>query len=194
MKPSVLLAVVALATAIDPARAYEIEPSPLSVVQALMDAERETDLELALSLFSKDAIIVNVVGDKILSAQLPRFLELDMWLNESFELEQVTVERNRVVWTKSITAPFYEHISVAPIRFAFAADVRNGKIKSIVAHVPPEEIARIESACRQRTPEPRIYGNPCSAFIQWMKAESALAIAGTATSGSARDPVEMRVE
>jgi hypothetical protein len=139
-------------------------------------------------------IIVNVVGDKILSAQLPRFLELDMWLNESFELEQVTVERNRVVWTKSITAPFYEHISVAPIRFAFAADVRNGKIKSIVAHVPPEEIARIESACRQRTPEPRIYGNPCSAFIQWMKAESALAIAGTATSGSARDPVEMRVE
>jgi hypothetical protein len=119
MKPSVLLAVVALATAIDPARAYEIEPSPLSVVQALMDAERETDLELALSLFSKDAIIVNVVGDKILSAQLPRFLELDMW---------------------------------------------------------------------------RIYGNPCSAFIQWMKAESALAIAGTATSGSARDPVEMRVE
>jgi hypothetical protein len=194
MKPSVLLAVVALATAIDPARANEIEPSPLSVVQALMDAERETDLELALSLFSKDAIIVNVVGDKILSAQLPRFLELDMWLNESFELEEVTVERNRVVWTKSITAPFYEHISVAPIRFAFAADVRNGKIKSIVAHVPPEEIARIESACRQRTPEPRIYGNPCSAFIQWMKAESALAIAGTATSGSARDPVEMRVE
>ena len=41
-----------------------------------------TDLELALSLFAKDAVIVNVIGDTIESAQLPRFLELDMWLNQ----------------------------------------------------------------------------------------------------------------
>ena len=121
-----------------------------------MDAERDTDLELALSLFSGDAVIVNVAGDQIGSTQLPRFLELDMWLNESFELEQVSVERNRVAWSKPITAPFYEHIGVAPIRFAFVADVRNGKIKSIVAHMPFDEIARIEGACRERTPEPKI--------------------------------------
>ena len=53
MKPSALLVVVALTAAVGPAPADEIEPSPLSVVQALMDAERDTDLELALSLFSR---------------------------------------------------------------------------------------------------------------------------------------------
>jgi hypothetical protein len=176
MKPSVLLALAVLAAAIVATRADEIEPSPLSVVQALMDAERETDLELALSLFTKDTVIVNVAGDRIVSAQLPRFLEVDMWLHESFSLDQATVERNRVAWTRSITAPFYEHIGVAPVRFAFSADVRNGKIWSIVAYVPPDEIARIEGACRQRTPEPRIYGNPCPEFIRRIKAESAFAV------------------
>jgi hypothetical protein len=184
-----LSAVLALAASIGPARANGAEPSPLSVVQALMDAERETDLELALSLFAKDAVIVNVIGDTIESAQLPRFLELDMWLNESFALEQAAVERNRVTWTKAITAPFYEHIGVAPIHFAFAADVHNGKINSIVAHVPLAEIVRIETACGRQTPEPRIYDKPCSAFIQRLAAQSAFA-----TTAAARDRVEMKVE
>jgi hypothetical protein len=194
MKPSALLVVVTLAAAVGPARADEIEPSPLSVVQALMDAERDTDLELALSLFSRDAVIVNVAGDQIGSPQLPRFLELDMWLNESFELEQVSVERNRVAWSKPITAPFYEHIGVAPIRFAFVADVRNGKIKSIIAHMPFDEIARIEGACRERTPEPKIYGNPCSAFLQRIKAESAFATTEAAAKGTVQDRFDTRVE
>jgi hypothetical protein len=185
----VLSAVLALAASIGSARANGAEPSPLSVVEALMDAERETDLELALSLFAKDAVIVNVIGDTIESAQLPRFLELDMWLNESFALDQATVERNRVTWTKAITAPFYEHIGVAPIRFAFAADVRNGKIDSIVAHVPLEEIVRIEAACGRETPEPRIYGNPCSAFVRRLVAQSAFA-----TAAAAHDRVEMKAE
>jgi hypothetical protein len=184
-----LSAVLALAASVGPARANGAEPNPLSVVQALMDAERETDLELALSLFAKDAVIVNVTGGTIESAQLPRFLELDMWLNESFALEQATVERNRVTWTKAITAPFYEQIGVAPIRFAFAADVRNGKINSIIAHVPLEEIVRIEAACGRQTPEPRIYDNPCSAFIQRIAAQSAFA-----TPAAARDRVEMNLE
>ena len=194
MKPSALLVVVALTAAVGPAPANEIEPSPLSVVQALMDAERGTDLELALSLFSRDAVIVNVAGDQIGSAQLPRFLELDMWLNESFELEQVSVERNRVAWSKPITAPFYEHIGVAPIRFAFVADVRNGKIKSIIAHMPFDEIARIESACRERSPEPKIYGNPCSTFLQRIKAESAFATTEAAAKGTVQDRFDTRVE
>ena len=181
--------VLALAASSGPARANTAEPSPLSVVQALMDAERETDLELALSLFAEDAVIVNVIGDIIQSAQLPRFLELDMWLNESFALEQAAVERNRVTWSKAITAPFYEHIGVAPIRFAFTADVRNGKINSIVAHVPIQEIVRIEIACGRETPEPQIYGNPCSAFIRRLVAQSAFAAAA-----AARDRVEMKVE
>src|SRR5262245_60028605 len=52
----VLSAVLALAASVGPARANGAEPNPLSVVQALMDAEHEheTDLELALSLFAKD--------------------------------------------------------------------------------------------------------------------------------------------
>jgi len=177
MKPAVLLAVLTALAATLASAARAAEPNPLSVVQVLMEAEQETDLELALSLFAADAMIVNVVGDRIGAAQLPRFLELDMWLNDSFALEQVTVERNRVGWTRSITAPFYEQIGVAPLRFAFAADVRNGRIRSIVAHVPPDEIARIQSACRQRIPEPRIYGKPCSAFIERLKAESIFAAA-----------------
>jgi hypothetical protein len=185
----VLSAVLALSPSIGLARANAAEPSPLSVVQALMDAERETDLELALSLFAKDAVIVNVIGDTIESAQLPRFLELDMWLNESFALEQAAVERNRVTWTKTITAPFYERIGVAPIRFAFAADVRDGKINSIVAYVPIEEIVRIEAACGRQTPEPRIYDKPCSAFIQRIAAQSAFAAVA-----AARDRVELKVE
>ena len=152
-------------------------------------ATRSRKRPRALSLFAKDAVIVNVIGDTIESAQLPRFLELDMWLNESFALEQAAVERNRVTWTKAITAPFYEHIGVAPIRFAFAADVRNGKIDSIVAHVPLEEIVRIETACGRQTPEPRIYDKPCSAFIQRLAAQSAFA-----TTAAAHDRVEMKVE
>jgi hypothetical protein len=112
-----------------------------------------------------------------------------MWLNESFALEQAAVERNRVTWTKAITAPFYEHIGVAPIHFAFAADVHNGKINSIVAHVPLAEIVRIETACGRQTPEPRIYDKPCSAFIQRLAAQSAFA-----TTAAARDRVEMKVE
>ncbi len=159
-----------------PGRANEVDP--LSVVQALMDAEHATDLDLALSLFADDAVIVNVAGATIAGARLRTFLEADIWMHETFPLEQMAVERNRVAWTRPITAAFYENIGVAPIRFAFTADVRKGKIKSIVAHVPLEEIARIENACRRRTPEPRIYGNPCSEFVESIKAESVLATAG----------------
>ena len=184
-----LSGVLALAASIGAARADATEPNPLSVVQALMDAERDTDLELALSLFAKDAVIVNVIGDAIESAQLPGFLELDMWLNESFALEQATVARNRVTWTKAITAPFYEHIGVAPVRFAFAADVRNGKINSIVAHVPLAEIVRIEAACGTQTPEPRIYDKPCSVFIRRLAAQSAFA-----TTAAVRDRGDVKVE
>jgi hypothetical protein len=189
MKPIALLVVATLAAAIGAARADEPGPDPLSVVQALMDAESETDLELALSLFADDAVIVNIAGARTAGAQLKRFLEADMWLHESFVLEQTTVERNRVTWSKPVTAGFYQDIGVAPVRFAFSAEVRNGKIQSIVAHVPPDEIARIESACRRRTPEPLIYGGPCSEFVLFIRAETAFA-----TGAAAYDHVETRTD
>jgi hypothetical protein len=67
--------------------------------------------------------------------------------------------------------------------------VRSGKINSIVAYVPLEEIVRIEAACGRQTPEPRIYDKPCSAFIQRIAAQSAFA-----TTAAARDRVEMKVD
>jgi hypothetical protein len=184
MKPFALLFVLAVCAALGTARADEPGPDPLSVVQALMDAESETDLELALSLFADDAVIVNIAGARTAGAQLRPFLEADMWLHDSFVLEQTTVERNRVSWSKPVTAKFYQSIGVAPVRFAFSADVRNGKIQSIVAHVPPDEIVRIESACRRQAPEPLIYGGPCSEFIQFIKAETAFATARAAHDDS----------
>jgi hypothetical protein len=165
----------AVAAAITPACATERAPSPLSVVQALMDAEAKIDLKLATSLFADDAVIVNVAGAKSSGAELRRFIETDMWLRESFALEQATVEPDRVIWSQSITAEFYRNIGVDPVRFVFSANVRDGKIQSIVAHVPSDDIARIESSCRRQTPEPLIYGRPCSEFIQFMKAETAFA-------------------
>jgi SnoaL-like domain len=151
------------------------EPTPLSVVQALMDAESETDLELAVSLFAEDAVIVNVTGAAVGGAALERFLETDMWVHDKFVLEDVSVERNRVAWSKSIDDPFYRNIGVAPVRFALLADVRNGKIESIVAHVPPADIQRIDLACRQRTSEPQIYGRPCSKFVELITAQAEVA-------------------
>jgi len=40
------------------------EPDPLSVVQALMDAERAANLDAAMALFAADAFILNVTGWK----------------------------------------------------------------------------------------------------------------------------------
>jgi hypothetical protein len=189
MKPTAVLVAIAVAATIPAAHGGEPAPEPLSVVQALMDAEGETDLELAVSLFAADAVIVNVAGRRTAGAELRHLLELDMWMHESFALEQTRVEGNRVAWSRSITAGFYEHIGVAPVRFAFSADVRNGKIQSIVAHVPPEEIARIETACRHRTPEPPIYGRPCSEFVEFIRAEAAFA-----ASETAHDRIDTRLE
>ena len=79
------------------------------------------------------------------------------------------VNRNSVSWTKSVTGDFYRNLGIAPIRFAFRAVVDNGQIKSIVAHVPQDEIIRIDVACRRRAAEPLIYGRPCSEFVRYLK-------------------------
>jgi hypothetical protein len=43
------------------------EPEPLSVVQALMDAEIDTDLELAVSLFAGDADVAVAGGSRAMN-------------------------------------------------------------------------------------------------------------------------------
>ena len=156
---------------------------PLSTVQALMDAEQAFDLDRAMSLFADGAVIVNAAGARTAGADnLKLFLDEDMWFNDSFTLEQPLVEDNRVSWTKSVTANFYSKLGVAPVQFAFAAVINNGKIESIVAHVPRSEIARIEAACQRNEAEPMIYGRNCNEFIQYLKKQADFA-SGSAGSG-----------
>ena len=156
---------------------------PLSTVQALMDAEQAFDLDRAMSLFADDAVIVNADGARTAGADnLKHFLDEDMWFNYSFTLERPLVEDNRVSWTKSVTADFYSKLGVAPVQFAFAAVIDNGKIESIVAHVPWNEIARIEAACRRNAADPVIYGQNCNEFIQYLKKQADFA-SGSAGSG-----------
>ena len=170
MKLFVMLVASAVLAAIPSARGEDA--APLSIVQALMDAERASDLDRALSLLADDAVIVNAAGATTAGAEnLRRFFADDMRFNDSFELEQPVVDHNQVSWTKSVSAEFYRKLGVAPVRFAFTAIVDQGKIELIAAHVPPDEIARIEAGCR-RAVEPTIYGRPCSAHIAYLRHES----------------------
>ncbi|MGA9894251.1 MAG: hypothetical protein WBQ55_18305 [Xanthobacteraceae bacterium] len=164
----IALIVALLVVAIAGARAND--PDPLPVVQALMDAEQAFDLDRALSLFADDAMIVNVAGARTAGSEhLKEFLDADMWFADSFVLEEPVVNHNSVSWTKSITGDFYRNLGIAPVRFAFRAVVDNNQIESIVAHVPQDEIIRIETACRRRAAEPLIYGRPCSEFVRYLK-------------------------
>ena len=145
------------------------EGDPLSTIQALKDAERASDLDRALSLFANDAVIVNAAGVSTAGMEnLRQFLEEDMKFNDSFELKQPVVDHNQVSWTESVSADFYRKLGVAPVRFAFMAIVDQRKIELIAAHVPLEEIARIEAGCRRVT-EPVIYGRPCSQYIGYLR-------------------------
>jgi limonene-1,2-epoxide hydrolase len=167
MKLFAIAAAAILVTPIPFARAGAT--SPLSTVQALMDAEQAFDLDRALSLFAEDAVIVNAAGATTAGAEkLKRFLTEDMWFNDSFKLEQPAVDHNQVSWTESVSEDFYRKLGVAPVHFAFTATVDQGKIELIVAHVPLEEIARIEAACGHIT-KPMIDGRPCSEYIRYLR-------------------------
>jgi hypothetical protein len=147
-------------------------PPPLTTVQALMDAEQAFDLDRALSLFADDAVIVNAAGVTTAGAEkLTRFLEEDMWFNDSFELEQPVVDHNQVSWTEAVSEDFYRRLGVAPVHFAFTATVDQGKIELIVAHVPPQEITRIEAACRRAT-KPMIDGRPCTEYVRYLRLQA----------------------
>jgi hypothetical protein len=148
------------------------ESDPLSVVQALMGAQNAADADAALALFTDDAVIINLTGDKFAGDDLRRFIQTDTWVNDQFAMESPHVGGNKVVWTRSVTAGFYQHLGIAPVQFAFEATVQAGRIKSIVAHFPLWEITRIEEACRTRATEPVIYGRPCSEFVRGIKAHT----------------------
>lgn len=170
MKLSPLLAAAVLAIAMTAAHSEDADP--LSTVQMLMDAERAFDLDRAMALFADDAVIVNAAGARTAGAEnLRNFIDQDMQFNESLELERPRVEQDRVSWTESVNADFYRKLGVAPVRFAFTAEVYHSKIEWIVAHVPPQEISRIEAACL-RAVTPTIYGRSCFEFIQSLKKQA----------------------
>ena len=57
---------------------------------------------------------------------------------------------------------FYQDIGVAPVRYAFEAEVKNGRLRSIVSYIPTQEIKRIAAACKGAKIAPRIHSRPCA--------------------------------
>lgn len=149
------------------------EPNPIAVVRALMDAESVANLDGAIALFADDAFIVNVTGWKTADRQeLKWFINTEIWLREDFLLDHPQVEGNTVSWAEPVAAAFYKSIGVAPVQFAFEAVVQNGKITSMIAHLPTREIARIREACETQSKDPLIHDRPCSEFVQLIEAHT----------------------
>ena len=178
--PLVLLALLTsyalcgvLAASVNTGSAGGPEPDPLSVVQALMDAERAANLDAAMALFAADAFILNVTGWKIANREeLTWFINTEIWMREDFALNHHRVAGNRVTWDEAAGESFYQGIGVAPVQFVFEATIKSGKIKSIIAHLPAGEIARISKACGAQAKEPLIHGRPCSEFVQLVEAHT----------------------
>jgi hypothetical protein len=149
------------------------QADPLSVIQALMEAERTLNLEAAVALFADGAVIVNVTGRKTADREELRWLiNTEIWLRDSFQLDHLKVEDNRVSWDEAASEPFYQSIGVAPVCFVFEAVVQKGHIMSIVAHLPLAEISRIRQACKAQADEPLIHGGACSEFVQLAEAHT----------------------
>jgi hypothetical protein len=120
-----------------------------------------------------EAFILNVTGWKTADREeLKWFINTEIWFREDFALNHHRVAGNRVTWDEAATEPFYQGIGVAPVQFVFEATIKSGKIKSIIAHLPAGQIARITKACGAQTKEPMIYGRPCSEFVELIEAHT----------------------
>src|SRR5262245_64315973 len=178
--PLVLLALLTsyglcgvLAASVNTGSAGGPEPDPLSVVQALMDAERAANLDAAMALFAADAFILNVTGWKTADREeLKWFINTEIWFRQDFALNHHRATGDRVTWDEAATESFYQTIGVDPVQFVFEATIKSGKIKSIIAHLPADQIARISKACGAQAKEPLIHGKPCSEFVQLIEAHT----------------------
>jgi hypothetical protein len=143
------------------------EPDPLTVVRALMDAESAANLDKAMALFADDAFVINVTGRRTADRQeLKWLINSEIFLREDFLLNRPQVEGDTVSWIELASEEFYKSIRVAPVQFVFEAVVQSGKIRSIVAHLPTSEIARIREACHAQAKDPLIHDRPCAEFVQ----------------------------
>jgi len=162
-----------LAASVNTSSSAGLEPDPLSVVRALMEAERAANLDAAMALFAADAFILNVTGWKTADGEeLKWFINTEIWFREDFALNHHRVAGDRVTWDEAATESFYQTIGVDPVQFVFEATIKSGKIKSIIAHLPADQIARINKACGAQAKEPLIHGRPCSEFVQLIEAHT----------------------
>jgi len=162
----------ALAASVDKGSVVGPEPDPLAVIQALMDAEH-ANLDAEMALFAADAFILNVTGWKTANREeLTWLINTEIRMREDYALNYHRVSGDRVTWEEAAGESFYQDIGVAPAQFVFEATIRSGKIKSIVAHLPADEIDRISKACRVQAKEPLIHNRSCSEFVQLVEAHT----------------------
>jgi hypothetical protein len=152
--------------------ASSAEADALAVLQALLQAEGRADLEAAMALFAEGAIITNATGWKIKTRdQLRWFISSEIWLRDSFSLEDIEAHGNRVTWSEQATGSFYQSLGIAPVRFAFEAKAERGRIISIVAHVSAPDIRRIAGACMNEATL-QIHDRSCTEFVKLLEAHT----------------------
>jgi hypothetical protein len=45
------------------------------------------------------------------------FVNTEIWLRDQFQLDDPSVDGEKVTWQEAAAAPFYERIGVAPVKF-----------------------------------------------------------------------------
>jgi hypothetical protein len=144
-----------------------------ALLYALMEAERRTDLDGAMALFADGAVITNATGWRLAKRdELRWFINTEIWLRDNFDLDEVEAHGNWVTWIEKAGGTFYQDIGVAPVRYAFEAEVKNGQLTSIVSYIPTGEIRRIIAACKAAKITPYIHNRPCAEFVKLIEAHT----------------------
>jgi hypothetical protein len=144
-----------------------------ALLYALMEAERRTDLDGAMALFADGAVITNATGRRLAKRdELRWFINTEIWLRDNFDLDEVEANGNWVTWIEKAGGTFYQDIGVAPVRYAFEAEVKNGQLTSIVSYIPIREIGRISAACKAATVTPYVHNRPCAEFVKLIEAHT----------------------
>ena len=149
------------------------EHDAAALLYALMEAERRTDLDAAIALFAEGAVITNATGWRLTKRdELRWFINTEIWLRDNFDLDEVEARGSRVTWIEKAGGSFYQEIGVAPVRYAFQAEVKNGQLTSIVSYIPNPEIGRIAAACKTAKTAPYIHNRPCGEFVALIQAHT----------------------
>ena len=149
------------------------EHDAAALLYALMEAERRTDLDAAMALFADGAAITNATGWKLTKrAEIRWFINTEIWLRDSFDLDEVETHGSRVTWIENAGGSFYQDIGVAPVRYAFEAEVKDGQLISIVSYIPSPEIGRIAAGCKAAKITPYIHDRPCAEFVKLIQAHT----------------------